>query len=382
MEIIRLRAPEASRGAGALGGRSSWRSCASWTWPSRPAPAEAIDWTRALAALGIGRMDARRPPQETLGWAVKSRDDLATVRRRPARAARRVSMTDRTEPLGRRPRPGGGPARRRGAGRHRPVLLLRRAAPPVEPDDLYWAARATLVSRREDIDGLRPRLPEAFGVTAAASRRPQPVRRPAPARRPSPSRPRGPPQAGDGASETALASPVETLRRKDFAACSDAELAPDRPADGAPARCAPPSAAPAGGGPPATATRTCAAPSAGRCAPAASPSSAPGAGAGVQRRRLLLVLDVSGSMSTYSRALAHLRPRRAARRPGTGRPSRFGTRLTRHDPAPCRRRPGRRDRRRRRGGDRLGRRHPHRRLAQAPVRRARPHPGGPRRGRA
>ena len=42
----------------------------------------------------------------------------------------------------------------------------------------------------------------------------------------------------------------------------------------------------------------------------------------VRPRRLLLVLDVSGSMSTYSRALAHVRPRGAARRPATGRPSR------------------------------------------------------------
>ncbi len=45
-----------------------------------PGPAESIDWARALAALGIGRLD-EPSAQETLGWAVKNRDDLATVRR-------------------------------------------------------------------------------------------------------------------------------------------------------------------------------------------------------------------------------------------------------------------------------------------------------------
>ena len=68
-------------GAGRAGGRMSWRSFASMDLAKPPGPAESIDWARALAALGLGRMDVAAA-QETLGWAVKNRDDLATVRRR------------------------------------------------------------------------------------------------------------------------------------------------------------------------------------------------------------------------------------------------------------------------------------------------------------
>ncbi len=46
----------------------------------RPGPAEAIDWTRALAAIGIGRIDAESAA-ETLGAAVKNRDDMVLVRK-------------------------------------------------------------------------------------------------------------------------------------------------------------------------------------------------------------------------------------------------------------------------------------------------------------
>jgi MoxR-like ATPase len=77
--IIRLRAPEASEELA--------RSVADVVAKLRvmdlakpPGPAEAIDWARALAALGLDRID-EASAQETLGWAVKNRDDLATVRR-------------------------------------------------------------------------------------------------------------------------------------------------------------------------------------------------------------------------------------------------------------------------------------------------------------
>ncbi|MGD9572723.1 MAG: AAA family ATPase [Thermoleophilia bacterium] len=77
--IIRLRAPEASealaRSVAELVGRLRAMDLA-----KKPGPAEAIDWTRALAALGIGRIDAVSA-EETLGWAVKNHDDLAVVRR-------------------------------------------------------------------------------------------------------------------------------------------------------------------------------------------------------------------------------------------------------------------------------------------------------------
>ena len=77
--IIRLRAPEASEALA--------RSVAEVVAKLRgmdlakpPGPAEAIDWARALAALGVDRMDPDSAAQ-TLGWAVKNRDDLAMVRK-------------------------------------------------------------------------------------------------------------------------------------------------------------------------------------------------------------------------------------------------------------------------------------------------------------
>jgi MoxR-like ATPase len=79
VQIIRLRAPEASEAlaesVAELVGRLRALDLA-----KAPGPAEAIDWTRALAALGIGAVDARSA-EETLGWAVKGRDDLAIARR-------------------------------------------------------------------------------------------------------------------------------------------------------------------------------------------------------------------------------------------------------------------------------------------------------------
>jgi MoxR-like ATPase len=77
--IIRLRAPEASEGLA----RSVAEVVArlrEMDLIKRPGPAEAIDWTRALAALGIGTVDAASA-DETLGWVVKNRDDLTMVRR-------------------------------------------------------------------------------------------------------------------------------------------------------------------------------------------------------------------------------------------------------------------------------------------------------------
>ena len=67
--IIRLRAPEASEGLA----RSVAEVVArlrEMDLIKRPGPAEAIDWTRALAALGIGTIDPRPP---TRPWAGRSR---------------------------------------------------------------------------------------------------------------------------------------------------------------------------------------------------------------------------------------------------------------------------------------------------------------------
>ena len=77
--IIRLRAPEASealaRSVAEVVARLRGMDLA-----KPPGPAEAIDWARALAALGVDRMNPESASQ-TLGWAVKNRDDLAMVRK-------------------------------------------------------------------------------------------------------------------------------------------------------------------------------------------------------------------------------------------------------------------------------------------------------------
>ena len=79
MAIIRLRAPEASE-ALARSVAEVVARLREMDLIKRPGPAEAIDWSRALAALGIGTIDAASA-DETLGWVVKNRDDLTMVRR-------------------------------------------------------------------------------------------------------------------------------------------------------------------------------------------------------------------------------------------------------------------------------------------------------------
>ena len=77
--IIRLRAPEASE-ALARSVATVVARLRELDLVKRPGPAEAIDWTRALAAIGIGRIDAESAAQ-TLGAAVKNRDDMTLVRK-------------------------------------------------------------------------------------------------------------------------------------------------------------------------------------------------------------------------------------------------------------------------------------------------------------
>jgi uncharacterized protein len=237
-----------------------------------------------------------------------------------------MSSAASTEPLGRirdlaeALRAAGVPV---GTGR---LLSLARAAAAVAPDDLYWAARATLISRREDLDAFHRAFASVFGLPD----RPPPGPPPVPDRRP---RVVVPADVGTGAqlsgsAETSLASPVETLRRKDFAGCSEDELAQiarlmarlrvrapvRRTRRRRPARAGDPDlrrtlrrAMRTGGEPIERAWRR----------------------RRLQRRRLLLILDVSGSMSTYSRALALFAHASLRAGPGDWEAFAFGTRLTR-----------------------------------------------------
>jgi MoxR-like ATPase len=77
VEIIRLRAPDVSeRLAGSVAGAVA--SLRGLDLLKRPGVAEAIDWAQALAVLGAERVEDRNA-RETLGWAVKNRDDLHRV---------------------------------------------------------------------------------------------------------------------------------------------------------------------------------------------------------------------------------------------------------------------------------------------------------------
>ena len=94
-----------------------------------------------------------------------------------------------------------------GAGTGR-VLDFCRAAALLEPADLYWAGRATLVARRGDLPVYDRVFREFFGGERAPVPRPRPRLR----------------LVADEV-EVASASAVELLRTKSFADCSPRELA-------------------------------------------------------------------------------------------------------------------------------------------------------------
>ena len=237
-----------------------------------------------------------------------------------------MSITDGTEPLGRvrdlaeALRAAGVPV---GTGR---LVVLARAAAAVDPDDLYWAARATLISRREDVAAFDRAFASVFGLPE----RPEPPSEPVHDQRQRVTVPTdlGAAAPDDGSSETALASPVETLRRKNFAGCSEAELAQiarmmARLRVRAPVRRTRRRRAARTGDPDLRRTLRRAMRTGGE------PIERAWRRRRVQRRRLLLILDVSGSMSTYSRALALFAHASLRAGPGDWEAFAFGTRLTR-----------------------------------------------------
>jgi uncharacterized protein len=192
-----------------------------------------------------------------------------------------------------------------GTGR---IASFTRAAALLSPGDLYWAGRATLVARRDQIPVYDRVFRAFFGGTRA------PV-----------ARPRRTNLAFE--EEVALASPVELLRRKNFADCSAEELA-ELAALMAQLRLVVPTRrsrrlAPAQAGRP-DLRRTLRRSFRTGGEPLERRFRARRRG----RRRLVLVLDVSGSMADYSRALlvfAHA----ALRADRRWEAFCFGTRLTR-----------------------------------------------------
>jgi uncharacterized protein len=194
-----------------------------------------------------------------------------------------------------------------GTGR---VVDFCRAAALLPPDDLYWAGRATLLARSADIPVYDEAFEAFFGPPAELRPPPAVVR-----------------IRSEAEAESALASEVEILKDKSFARCSDAELAtlaklmrrlplvvPERRSRRrVPSRSGSPDlrrtlrrSFRTGGEPVDRAWRQ----------------------RRRDRRRLVLLLDVSGSMDAYSRALvmfAHAALRSGRRVEAFC----FGTRLTR-----------------------------------------------------
>jgi uncharacterized protein len=191
------------------------------------------------------------------------------------------------------------------------VASFCRAAALLSPGDLYWAGRATLVARRDEIPVYDRVFRSFFGgdEAQAASQR----RRPA--------------DTVVVEEEVALASPIELLRRKSFARCSPDELAQlaalmERLRLAVPARRSRRVAPSRSGLPDLRRTlrrsfRT-----------AGEPLERRFRARRRRTRRVVLVLDVSGSMADYSRALlvfAHA----ALRTDRRWEAFCFGTRLTR-----------------------------------------------------
>jgi MoxR-like ATPase len=77
VEIIRLRAPDVSEPLAHSVAQAVMR-LRELDLVKRPGAAEAIDWAQALAHLGVDSVDGEAA-RETLGWAVKNREDLQRV---------------------------------------------------------------------------------------------------------------------------------------------------------------------------------------------------------------------------------------------------------------------------------------------------------------
>jgi uncharacterized protein with von Willebrand factor type A (vWA) domain len=191
------------------------------------------------------------------------------------------------------------------------IASFCQAAALVAPDDVYWAGRATLVARPQDIETYDRVFASFFGPPPAKPPRPRERRR----------------LVVETETDVAPASPLELLREKSFARCSPEELArlsrlmAQIPLTVPPRRSRRRRAARAGAldmrRTLRRASRT-----------GGEPLSRAWRVRRLKPRRLVFLLDVSGSMADYSRALllfAHAAVRGEARWEVFA----FGTRLTR-----------------------------------------------------
>jgi uncharacterized protein with von Willebrand factor type A (vWA) domain len=207
-------------------------------------------------------------------------------------------------------------------------VSFSRAAAALPPSELYWAGRITLVSRREDLPVYDRTFREHFGGAPDAPA-PRPRERLVVAAAPGPDGRATAQEATEG-DETGAASDVEVLRRKRFASLSDEELAAvsrlmARIRLDAPERRTRRRRRARAGEPDLRRTLRRALRTGGE------PIDRAFRARRRRRRRVVLVLDVSGSMAPYSRALlmfAHAALRCDARWEAFA----FATRLTRLSP--------------------------------------------------
>ena len=261
----RARWPRSSRGCG---------SSTSPSAPARPRPSTG----RARWRPSASSASTPRRPTRPSAAALKNHDDLALVRR--ILPGGHLSVSGRP---GTGDGPGARAARRAGSRSGRGACIsMTRGVAAVGPEDLYWAARATLISRREDIPAFDRAFEEAFGIApaGAARRRRSPTgagRIVAPTELSVDAGPAGDAEEVEPR-EPDRGAAAQELRRLHAGGAGGA-----RAPDGARCGCAPRPGARAAARAPAPASPTCAAPCAARCARAASRSTAPGGGGGCSR---------------------------------------------------------------------------------------------------
>jgi uncharacterized protein with von Willebrand factor type A (vWA) domain len=207
----------------------------------------------------------------------------------------------------------------------RRLQAFRRAAEAL-PDDLYWAGRTTLVGRRDELPVYDRLFREYFGGGAAVAAG-QALRHAVSLRGAASVPLSGQPGVVAEPAGTALASAAELLRRKSFEDCTPEELAEvsrlvarlrlsaprRRTARRRPAR---------DGSPDLRRTLRRALRAGGELQPLARRARS------LRRRRLVLLVDVSGSMTAHARALIAL-AHAAVRSDRHFEAFAFGTRLTR-----------------------------------------------------
>ena len=308
-----------------------------------PGVAETIDWAQALHVLGAARLDAETARGDPRRGGEVPRGHGAGAAR-AGRPARRLSDDGRLEHTITDPivtMTGFARALRgsRGGGRHRPRLAARssragRTSTPSDAEQVYWAGRLTLCGEPDDL----PRYDAAFDAWFRGRTPPCRGRRHPAADRPSvapvdgrPRRARRAPTGDEPTRSRPAASDAEVLRHRDVAAAEPTAerdeinrlIAPAR----AP-RCRP---APHGAGaaPAVTAASTSRAP----CATMLRDGGEPGRLARQRPRdkprRLVLLLDVSGSMTPYADVLLRFAHAAVRVAPTSTEVFTVGTRLTR-----------------------------------------------------